>query len=318
MIAIFARTQPDAPLMAAPEIAPNDERAIWIDLENPTEQEETFVEQALGIDVPTHAERTAFEESARFYEADGALVMTATLLGRRDDGPFVTDAVMFVLVGGKLVTVRTIRPRAFEIGAGRASARIASAKTGADVLLALLEGGIERLADRIAEANHSANALSAEVFADRVETPNLRDTMRKLGVVGTLLSQTLDSLSSLQQLYAYADGACEKYDIDRTRLTAIRRDAANLERTGASLQERLTFLLDAAVGIVSVNQNEILKALSVATIAFVPPTLIASIFGMNFTHMTWFSQPWGPWIGFSLMAAAPAALFVLAKWRRWF
>lgn len=318
MITIYARIAPDGALTAAPELARNDERTVWIDLENPTEQEEVFVETALGIDVPTHAERTAFEESSRFYEEDGALVMTATLLGRRDDGPFVADAVMFVLVGGKLVTVRTIRPRAFEIGAGRAFARVSSARTGPDVFLALLEGGIERLSDRIAEANRDANALSADVFTDKDEAPNLRDTMRKLGLIGSLLAQTLDSLSSLQQLYAYADGACEKYGIDRTRLTAVRRDAQQLETTGAALQERLTFVLDAAVGLVSASQNEILKALSVATISFVPPTLIASIFGMNFTHMTWFAAPWGPWIGFALMLAAPAALFALAKWRRWF
>ncbi len=318
MINIYARTEPGAPLNAAPELAPNDERAVWIDLDNPTEQEEIFVETALGIDVPTHAERAAFEESARFYEDGGALVMTATLLGRRDDGPFTSDAVMFVLIGGKLVTVRTIRPRAFDIGAGRASARVANAKTGGDVFLALLEGGIERLADRIAEANKEANSLSADVFADRNEAPNLRDTMRKLGLIGTLVSQALDSLSSLQQLYAYADGACDRHGIDRGRLTAIRRDAQQLERTGAALQDRLTFLLDAAVGLVSASQNEILKALSVGTIAFVPPTLVASIFGMNFTHMTWFERSWGPWIGFGLMVAAPAALFALAKWRRWF
>lgn len=317
MIAIFGRLAPDAPL-ALGDIAPNDERAVWIDLENPTEPEEIFVETSLGIDVPTHAERAAIEESARYYEDDGALVMSATLLGRRDDGPFVSDAIMFVLVGGKLVTVRTIRPRAFEIGAGRASARVSNAKNGGDVFMALLEGVIERLADRIAEANRDANDLSTDVFGDRDEAPKLRDTMRKLGLIGSLLSQTLDSLSSLQQLFAYADAACERHGIDRTRLTAVRRDAQQLERTGAALQERLTFLLDAAVGLVNASQNEILKALSVATIAFVPPTLIASIFGMNFEHMTWFEAAWGPWVGVLLMLAAPAALFALAKWRRWF
>lgn len=317
MIAIYARAEPEAPLALA-DVAPNDERAVWIDLENPTEQEEVFVETALGIDVPTHAERAAFEESARFYEDCGALVMTATLLGRRDEGPFVSDAVMFVLVGGKLVTVRAIRPRAFEIGAGRASARIANAQSGADVFHALLEGAVERLADRVAEANREANALAADVFADRDEAPNLRETMRKLGLIGSLLAQTLDSLSSVQQLVAYAESVDGKYGLDRARLTAARRDAQQLERTGAALQGRLTFLLDAAVGLVSVSQNEILKALSVATISFVPPTLVASIFGMNFAHMTWFAQPWGPWAGFALMLAAPAALFALAKWRRWF
>lgn len=318
MITIYARTAPNDPLSPTNGIAPNDERALWIDLENPTDAEETYVETALAIDVPTHAERGALEESARFYEENGALVLTATLLGRRDEGPFVSDAVMFVLIGDKLVTVRTIRPRAFEIGEGRASARVQQAQNGADVLMALLDGVGERLADRIAETAHELNDLAARIFSDQGAASGLRDNMRKLGLIGSLLSQALDSLSSVKQLVNYAAAAADRCGLDKERLNSMRRDAQEVERAGLALQERLVFLLDAAVGLVSVNQNEILKALSVATIAFVPPTLIASVFGMNFEHMTWFKEPWGPWIGFGLMLAAPAALFGLAKWRKWF
>src|ERR1041385_5610140 len=104
-------------------------QALWVDLENPTDAEEKSVEAALEIDVPTPAERAAFEESARFYEDNGALFLTANFLGRRDDGPFLSGAVTFILVKNKLVTVRQIRPRAFDIGQGRASARIGQAQT---------------------------------------------------------------------------------------------------------------------------------------------------------------------------------------------
>jgi magnesium transporter len=317
MITTYARTAPGQSLSPTQGLAPNDERAIWIDLESPTEQEEAYVEQALAIDVPTHAERAALEDSARFYAENNALVMTATLLGRRDDGPFVADAVMFVLVAGKLVTVRTVRPRAFEIGEGRASARVQCAETGADVFAALIDGVVERLADRIAEAARETNALAADIFGE-TGAQSLRANMRKLGLAGTLLSQTLDSLASLKQLVNHATPIADKHGLDAQHLASLRRDLQELERHGDALQSRLTFLLDAAVGMVSVNQNEILKALSVATIAFVPPTLIASIFGMNFDHMTWFRDAWGPWAGFALMLIAPAALFALAKWRRWF
>jgi magnesium transporter len=317
MIDIYARLAPDAPLTAAPDLAPNDERTLWIDLDTPTEAEEVFVETALGIDVPTHAERAAMEESARFYEESGTLVLTATLLGRRDEGPFVADAVMFVLVAGKLVTVRMIRPRAFEIEAGRASARIAHAATAGDVLSALLEGIVERIADRIGEVRTEAERLSARIFTD-MRAPNLRNELRALGLVGALLSQSLESLGSVSRLIVSASAAAPRHGLDAACLDRLRRDCEELDRIGAALQKRLTFLLDAAVGLVSVGQNEILKALSVATIAFVPPTLIASVFGMNFKHMTWFDAPWGPWIGFALMLAAPAALFGIAKWRRWF
>ncbi len=292
--------------------------ALWVDLESPTEDEEKAVEAAFAIDVPTPAERAAFEESARFYEENGSLYLTATLLGRRDEGPFVSGAVMFILVQGKLVTVRQIKPRAFEVGQGRSSARIGSAQTGADVLLALLDGGVERLADMLSDAQRDVNLVSAAIFAEEGPLPDLRANVRNLGRIGAIVSLTHDCLSSLQRLVVYARHSGKPYGLDPQRLSTFQRDVGELERVAEALQIRLSYLQDAAVGLINSSQNEVLKALAIATIAFMPPTLIASVFGMNFAHMTWFQAPWGPWVGFTLMILAPAALFAAAKWRRWF
>ena len=299
------------------EAACGDAAALWYDLESPDEGEEREVEASLGIDVPTPAERSAFEESARYYEEREALHLTATLLGRRDEGMLVSGAVTFILAKGKLVTVRQVRPRAFDIGQGRASARIGSAQTGADVLLALIEGAAERLADMLAEATRDANTLSMQVFA-KEDTPNLPDALRELGRIGALAAIAHDSLSSLQRLLVYARATKGKYGLDVARISALARDVGELERIAETLQPRLSYLQDAMLGLINANQTNVLKALSLATIAFDPPTLIASIFGMNFKAMTWFEAPWGPWIGFALMFAAPAILFAIAKWRRWF
>ena len=299
------------------EAACGDAAALWYDLESPDEGEEREVEASLGIDVPTPAERSAFEESARYYEEREALHLTAPLLGRRDEGMLVSGAVTFILAKGKLVTVRQVRPRAFDIGQGRASARIGSAQTGADVLLALIDGAAERLADMLAEATRDANTLSMQVFA-KEDTPNLPDALRELGRIGALAAIAHDSLSSLQRLLVYARATKGKYGLDVARISALARDVGELERIAETLQPRLSYLQDAMLGLINANQTNVLKALSLATIAFVPPTLIASIFGMNFKAMTWFEAPWGPWIGFALMFAAPAILFAIAKWRRWF
>ncbi len=291
--------------------------ALWFDLDSPTDMEEGQVEAALGIDVPTPAERAAFEESARYYEQGGALYLTATLLGRRDEGPFISGPVTFILAKDKLVTVRQIRPRAFEVGVGRASARIGSAKSGADVFFALIEGAAERLADFLADATREANTLSTTVLADDAK-PDLRSILRALGRVGALAALAHDSLSSLQRLLAYAQLAKDRHGIDDARVAALTRDVGELERIAEALQPRLSFLQDATLGLINAAQTNVLKALSLATIAFVPPTLIASIFGMNFEAMTWFQTGWGPWVGFLLMFMAPAALFGIAKWRKWF
>jgi magnesium transporter len=299
------------------EVACEDPGALWYDLESPTDEEEADVEADLGVDVPTPAERAAFEESARYYEENDALHLTATLLGRRDEGPRIAGPVTFILVKGKLITVRQVRPRAFEIGQGRASARIGSAQTGADVMLALIEGAAERLADVLAEATREANALSVRVF-DQTESMDLRNALKDLGRIGALAALAHDSLSSMQRLFVYARASKNKYGLGDARLPALARDVAELERIAEQMQPRLSYLQDAVLGLINATQTNVLKALSLATIAFVPPTLIASIFGMNFDYMTWFRAPWGPWVGVAMMFTAPAVLFAIAKWRRWF
>lgn len=302
------------------DIALSQPGLVWIDLHDPTEAEESRVEAALGVDVLTPAERSAFEDSARFYQEHGALYLTVTLMGRRDDGPFRSDAVTFILTAQHtLVTVRKLRPRAFEIGSGRASARIEHAASGADVLLALLEGCVERIADVLQESIASANALSMDIFADNDAVPDLRLSLRTLGRLGTLTALGNDSLSSLQRATAYTthvDNA--SIGVPRERLHALRRDIEQLERAVEAFQNHLSFLQEGVLGLVGANQNNALKALSLATIAFVPPTLVASIFGMNFKAMTWFDAPWGPRAGFALMFLTPAALFAIARWRKWF
>lgn len=295
----------------------DDPAALWFDLETPTEEEETRVESVLGVDVPTPAERAAFEESARFYEEDGALYLTATLLGRRDEGPFISGAVSFILSKGKLATVRQIRPRAFDIGQGRASARIGSAKSGADIFIALMEGCAERLADLLAEATRDVNEVSASVFKTD-PAPDLRESLRALGRAGGITSLAHDSLSSLQRLLSFARHACTRHGLPEDRLAVLDRDVLELEHLSETLQARIAYVQDAALGLINATQTDVLKALSLATIAFVPATLVASVFGMNFSGMTWFHEPWGPWVGFALMIVAPAVLFGIAKWRRWF
>jgi magnesium transporter len=321
MIEVYQRDADDVVRRATDcEIALTQSSLVWIDLDDPDDTEEQRVETALGVDVLTAAERSAMEDSARFYQEDGALYLTTTLFGRRDDGPFISGPVTFILtVTGTLITVRHIRPRAFDIGEGRSSARIARATSGGDVMVALIEGCVERLADVLQESTRNAHALSAEVFADGDAGPNLPSTLRALGRLGTLTALSHDSLSTLQRAVAYAAQVpAQPYGLDMGKLLALARDIEQLERAVEAFQVHLTFLQEATLGLVGAAQSNTLKALSLATIAFVPPTLIASIFGMNFQAMSWFRTDWGPWAGFALMIAAPAALFAIAKWRRWF
>ncbi len=295
---------------------------VWADLHAPQDMDdlkvaETAVELALGLDVPTPSERKAFEQSARFYEEDGALFLTATLMGQRSEGAFLADAVTFILKDKKLVTVRAITPRAFAIGDTRASARIRDAVDGAEVLTALLEALVERTADVLQEATSGANGLSKKIFV-LDERSDYRAVLRELGLHGTRAALAHESLSSLTRLCAFMIELCQKHGVSEPALRAIARDVTELERQAEALQGHVSFLMDAALGLTAAAQNHSLRTLALATIALAPATLIASIFGMNFHALAWLEKPWGPWVAMALMLAAPACLFAIARWRKWF
>lgn len=294
---------------------------LWVDLFQPDAVEEQAVEALLGIDVPTATDRRAMEDSAQFYSDDDTLFLTCAVMGRRSDGPFSSEPVTFILTPSTLVTVRTNNPRAFEVGTGRASAQVADARTPHDVLLALLEGIIERLADLMQECSADMGKLSGRVFRADVRLPGAREekaSLKTIGRIGGLLAIALHSLSGLGRLLAYCEQSKLCRAMDQARMTAVSRDVALLGSLSEALQSKCSFLLDALLGMAAAGQNASLRALSIATILFVPPTLISSIFGMNFEAMNWFQTAWGPYVAFGLMIAAPATLFAVARWLRWF
>jgi magnesium transporter len=317
MLTIYRRS-PNG-LVAAEDAAAalNDGSAVWIDLLRPTDVEEKLVEDALKIDAPTEAEREMLEHSARFYEEDGALVLTATLVQRLDEAALAAG-VSFILINGKLVTIRDIEPTAFRVGKGRASARVYNAQTGADVLMALLEGLIERLADVLQESSLRAQKLSIKIF-DKTHfgAADMRPALTELSRLGNIVTLGRESLVSLERLFAYTETRCTKHGLPGDRLAALSRDADQLDRSGDAFQDYLVFLLDAVLGLVAANQNIALQRLSVAAMVFVPSTLIASVFGMNFEAMTWFKAPWGPYVAFGLMGLSSVTAYLFARWRRW-
>lgn len=302
---------PEAGVLEAPGL-------VWLDLVQPTPEEEACLEAFLGMEALTSAERSALEESSRFYEEGDAIVLTATLMAPRDSSGFCSEPVTFIVKGPLLVTVRDIRPKAFEIGQGRASARIDRAAGAADILHALIESVIERIADRLQNAGRDANALSSRIFeSSGAGPPNLSAELRELGRIGAVVALCHDSAASLQRLAGFAEQVGARHGLVAERFRALRKDSEQLERQAEALQNTLNFQLDAILGVVGAAQNNVLKTLSVATVAFVPPTLVASIFGMNFEAMTWFQAGWGPYAAFGIMVGAVVAVFVFAKAHRW-
>lgn len=291
---------------------------LWLDLISPSASEEACVERCIGINAMTSAERAALEESSRFYEENEALILTVDVTMQMPDGnQLKSEPITFILSENLLVTVRDIKPRAFEIGHGRASARIDKAQNGADVFLALIESLIERVADRLSSAGTQANTQARRIFNVGTKGPNLKCELQEIGQIGANVALCHQSAASLQRLTGFAELSHSRYNLPQERLRAFRKDVEQLERQAEALQNTLNFQLDAMLGITSASQNDVLKTLSVATMAFVPPTLVASIFGMNFDAMHWFHAPWGPWAAAGIMIGSVAVVFSFARWHRW-
>lgn len=323
MLNVYVQTSAGLAVATDPKAALISGDFVWADIVAPpgdTDElriAEALVEQALSIDVPTPNERSAMEDSARFFEEAAAMYLTVTVMGHKGDASFISDPVTFILKDMRLVTVRAIKPRAFEIGDGRASARVRDAKDGGQVMMALLDGVVERVADVLAENQQNANRISGEVFGLDGNC-DLKRLLMELGRCGSLAALAHGSLSSLNRLSAYAFMFCPKHGLTKDRFRALSRDVQELERQAEAMQGHLSFLMDAALGLTGAAQNNTLRALAVATMAFAPATLIASIFGMNFSALGWIHQPWGPAAAFALMFLTPAGLFWIARWRKWF
>jgi magnesium transporter len=279
-------------LRAVPDVLASLADVIWIDLLEPTDEEERALETRLGIDVPTREEMEEIEVSSRLYLEEGAAFMTATLPARTDTDDLLMGAVTFVLAGDKLITVRYHEPRAFSTFPQRAEQVSLGCADGDDVLVALLEATVDRLADILERAEHDIDEISREIFRDDGRSAggkrDLNKVLQKIGRKGDLGSHIRDSLVSVQRVVGFFGHieAQQKNDKElRGRIKTLGRDVQSLTDHSSFLAQKITFLLDATLGMISIEQSNIIKIFTIAAGVFLPPTLIASIYGMNFVHM---------------------------------
>jgi magnesium transporter len=297
---------------------------IWIDLVSPTAMEESALEIRLGIDIPTREEMGAIEISSRLYHEEDAVFMTATLPARTDSDDLLMGPVTFVLVGGKLITVRYHEPRAFKTFPQRAEKASLGCIDGEAVLIALLEAIVDRMADILERAEREVDAISRDIFrAERAQSAR-RDLMKVLQLIGRkgdLSSNIRDCLLSLQRLAGFFGQitAQRRDDKDmRGRVKTLARDLQSLGDHASFLSQKITFLLDATLGMINIEQSEIIKIFSIAAGVFLPPTLIASIYGMNFIVMPELRWTYGYLFAWVLMLASAMLPYWYFKRRGWF
>ena len=300
------------------------EAAVWVDLLNPTPEEEKQIERALKLDVPTREEQQEIEVSSRLYQEDGAYFMTATLMYQPEEGEPRMTPVTFILAGQRLITLRYAEPRAFSLYVARCNRSETDLKSGAAILIGLLETIIDRLADFIERIQAEVEGLSHSIFEIRGGMASRQRRfdvlLRAIGREGEITSKARESAHSLGRLLTFLVHAVnERKEVKplQARIRTAARDVASLTDHATFLSGKIIFLLDATLGMVSIQQNDIIKIFSVAAVVFLPPTLIASIYGMNFKHMPeldwWYAYP----LALILMVLAAVLPYLYFKRRGW-
>jgi magnesium transporter len=304
-------------------------KAIWFDLYKPTLDEELRVEQALEIDAPSREEMQEIEVSSRLYtSADGTLHLTASVMSNTDSEHPESSAVTFILTGTRLVTLRYTEPLPFRTFSTRIQ-RIGPGYDRAEYVLAgLLDAIIDRAADILERITSELDQLSLDVFDHPDSKPtkgrDFQRVLREVGKLGDLTSKARESLVSIGRLLGYLNrpqqGSQHRYKPSkdmRARLKTLSRDVQSLTDHASFIVNKITFLLDATLGMINIEQNAIIKIFSVAAVVFLPPTLIASIYGMNFEVMPELAWPFGYPLALGLMVVSAVLPYFYFKRKRW-
>jgi len=299
------------------------EACVWVDLLEPTSSEERAVERLLAIDVPSREEMREIETSNRLYEENGTLYMTATVVTKIDTDRPESAAVTFILSHNRLITNRYVDPLPFRRFIAYAERHPAAATTAPGILAGLLESIIERTADVLERVGAGLDDLSAGVFAPESKAPtqarNLRGVMERIGRDGDLTSKARESLVTLarQLTFIQQSTAVQIPNELRARYRSMSRDVLALADHASFVANKSSFMLQATLGLINIEQNNIIKIFSVAAAVFLPPTLIASIYGMNFHVMPELDWPFGYPLALGLILVSAVMPYLYFRRRGW-
>jgi magnesium transporter len=317
MIRIHRRGENGCRALDAPVSGPLDPDVLWIDLVAPTREEELSVETALGgLPLPTREEMAALEASSRFYRERGATYVTVDLLHRGDEEVPFLDPVTFVVTPGPLVTIRYFDPRPFAMLEDALQRDEAVCATAPGLALHLFEMVIDRTSDVLSRSAARVQEVGEEIFAERGRATSFEPFINRLGRARLANARLEQSLAGLMRAFVFLglDDRIEKDVEARDHLASLTRDARSLTDHNHAVAASVDFQLNAALGLINIQQSSIIKIFSVAAVAFLPPTLIASIYGMNFDHMPELAWPWA--YPAALVAMVVSAILPLAWFRK--
>ena len=331
MLTCYTRTGQMHAALSSAEAALLPDDVVWLDLLSPDAREVALVEQSTGLKLPTFESLSEIETSSRLRTEDGVLYLSAPLVYRPGADAPVPTPLGFVLSRERLVTVRFEPLTAFGTfgeglrhgGTGR--------NTSASVFSGLAEAIVDRLADVLESISAELDMLSHRAFhagpingdAGRHrlhEEAGLRDILRRIGRNGDLASKIRDSLLGLARIAPYVAGHGADWLSPelKAELETLRLDVHSLSDYDAHLLNKVQLLLDTTLGLINIEQNSIIKVLAVVSVVGVPPTLVASMYGMNFKTMPELDWAWGYPYALALILLSALLPLWWFKRRGWF
>jgi len=292
---------------------------LWADLLNMDHQRESNIERLLKINIPSPSEINDIEVSTRLYSQDNVLYMTASLMIKSDTDTPELHGVTFVLMPQSLVTVRYCDPMAFQNTRKAICASKKNSYTALEIFCILLEAAIERLADVIENVEKKIDVMGKKLFQPSRESFNFQEMLQCIGQQGDRVSKTHESLVTLGRMISFTLETLSA-DIPKdshSQLVILSKDIIALNEHTTFISNKINFLLDATLGLINIEQNKIIKIFSVGTVIFSPPTLIASIYGMNFHMMPELSWHLGYPFALGLMLVSSISSYRYFKQRRW-
>jgi magnesium transporter len=296
----------------------------WYDLYLPSDDEYQFLNDMLSITIPTREEMEEIETSSRLYHEDGAQFMTITVLSDLEGEEPKSAPMTFILKDHILITLRYSEPKTF--CQFRDNLLKASFKTddaflssqAETLLLSLLEAFLDRLSNALSLAGQDIDKISKLIFRSKVKksnkkSHNLQNLLEQIGSKGDLMTQVGDSLLSISRLLSYHHVRAHYKD----NVQGLNQDAVSLIEHTNLLSNRISFLLDATLGLINLEQNQIIKIFSIAAVVFLPPTLVASIYGMNFKFIPELEWVYGYPAALLIMILAAFLPLVYFKKKGW-
>lgn len=300
--------------------------AIWVDLVHPTVEEEVLIEDLVGIDIPTRDEMHEIELSSRLYQRDNSFFTTISIVTSLESPHPESHAVTFVLHNNTLITVRYIEGPPYDTFVEKAKINKTHPQKPSSILSAMLEEISERLADLLENVTHNIEEISHQIFKydytshgiSKASKPNFKDIISHIGQNEDLLSKARESLFTITRMLSFIlQTPYFEASEDKKPIFMIMKDIPPLIEHVTFLSNKINFLLDATLGMINIEQSSIIKIVSVAAVVFLPPTLVASVYGMNFEFMPELKWELGYPLSLILMLLAGFFPYKYFKYKEW-